>query len=230
MHTAVSHENMKIYCHYFNNLIECPFAQDCIFLHETSGSCRYGSLCQREKCMFRHGKDKKKQDDVCENIDESEVIEILEIALVHNAADKLDENMDEKEIDANDVDTVSIAEEIDKNDAEKEIHVNVVDIVNIEDESHVNEEQSVKLINQNVPDKEQEVSDNDCNNDTENLSISQSMKFVCLTCKFKAKIKEEMKQHKEEKHNWCSLCFSTFRSKEILKTHNLKVHKEQSKT
>ena len=69
--------------------------------------------------MFRHGKDKKKQDDVCENIDESEVIEILEIALVHNAADKLDENMDEKEIDANDVDTVSIAEEIDKNDAEK---------------------------------------------------------------------------------------------------------------
>ena len=40
-HTKISHENCKLYCHYFNNKKVCPFIEDCLFLHEEADICRY---------------------------------------------------------------------------------------------------------------------------------------------------------------------------------------------
>ena len=53
-HKQISHENVRLYCTFFNNDKECPFAEECIFLHEKAGICRYGELCERENCMFEH--------------------------------------------------------------------------------------------------------------------------------------------------------------------------------
>ena len=53
-HIKISHENMKLYCHYFNNEKVCPFDEECVFLHEDSGICKYGAACERDLCMFQH--------------------------------------------------------------------------------------------------------------------------------------------------------------------------------
>ena len=46
-------------------------------------------------------------------------------------------------------------------------------------------------------------------------NIPDSRKFICLTCKFEANRKKDMKQHKEDIHNLCSLCFSSFEAKKF---------------
>ena len=43
-HVYISNENMKIYCHFFNNEKTCPYENECIFLHDVAGLCRYGVL------------------------------------------------------------------------------------------------------------------------------------------------------------------------------------------
>ena len=53
-HNKIVHENMKLYCHYFNNGKNCPFAKECVFIHEVSDKCKYGKVCEREMCTFRH--------------------------------------------------------------------------------------------------------------------------------------------------------------------------------
>ena len=53
-HIKIALEKVKIYCHYFNNMKTCPFGEECIFLHEDSRKCKYGKLCERLKCMFKH--------------------------------------------------------------------------------------------------------------------------------------------------------------------------------
>ena len=63
-HIKISHENLKIYCHYYNNEKECPFDDDCVYLHEDSVDCKYGDLCERDMCMFKH--------ESCDEINERE--------------------------------------------------------------------------------------------------------------------------------------------------------------
>ena len=53
-HITATHENLRIYCHYFNNDKICPFSDQCIFLHEESTKCKYGNFCERDKCMYKH--------------------------------------------------------------------------------------------------------------------------------------------------------------------------------
>ena len=65
-HVKRHHENLRIYCHYFNNKKTCPHGDNCVFLHSDSGDCRYGRLCERMFCMFKHE---------CEDLDNSEIIE-----------------------------------------------------------------------------------------------------------------------------------------------------------
>ena len=55
-HVLIVHENTKLYCHFFNNDKTCPYDERCVFLHEVSKFCRYGEMCERELCMYRHGK------------------------------------------------------------------------------------------------------------------------------------------------------------------------------
>ena len=70
-HNAISHENLKLYCHYFNNGKECPYNTECVFLHQVSKMCKYKEICERELCMFRH----QKCDDI-ENIEDDVADEI----------------------------------------------------------------------------------------------------------------------------------------------------------
>ena len=50
------HQQLNIRkCHYFNNNKECPFSKiGCKFSHEIAPECKYGSLCERTKCQYRH--------------------------------------------------------------------------------------------------------------------------------------------------------------------------------
>ena len=38
-HIKISHENVKLYCHFFNNKKVCPFKEECLFLHEEADTC-----------------------------------------------------------------------------------------------------------------------------------------------------------------------------------------------
>ena len=53
-HIKISHENLKIFCHFYNNSKACPFVDNCIFVHEKSEPCKFGELCERENCMYIH--------------------------------------------------------------------------------------------------------------------------------------------------------------------------------
>ena len=53
-HKEAAHENVELFCHYFNNNKDCPFEDECIFVHEESDNCKYGKQCERKLCMFKH--------------------------------------------------------------------------------------------------------------------------------------------------------------------------------
>ena len=53
-HVLIAHEKVKLYCHFYNNEKECPHGIKCIFLHEHSNQCKYGKMCERNNCMFKH--------------------------------------------------------------------------------------------------------------------------------------------------------------------------------
>ena len=65
-HVRISHENVKLFCHYFNNGLECPYNDECIFLHQDSEVCKYGAMCERNNCMYKH----EEENDDEENGDE----------------------------------------------------------------------------------------------------------------------------------------------------------------
>ena len=99
-HIKITHESHKLYCHFYNNKQDCPFKQDCIFLHEDSTPCRYGNLCERINCMFTHelfeNEDVAKQDDetednedVAKQDDKTEDIEVICKDCNFIASDKL---------------------------------------------------------------------------------------------------------------------------------------------
>ena len=46
-HVQIVHEKAKLYCHFFNNKKTCPYDKECVFLHENSKLCKYGSMCDR---------------------------------------------------------------------------------------------------------------------------------------------------------------------------------------
>ena len=63
-HVKVRHENVKWYCHLFNNGKDCPHGDKCIFLHESSVQCKYGRLCEGNFCMFKHEKSIGKNEEI----------------------------------------------------------------------------------------------------------------------------------------------------------------------
>ena len=48
--------------------------------------------------------------------------------------------------------------------------------------------------------------------------------FSCKMCNYEAVKKFDITTHKEDVHNWCSQCFSTFNNREKLKNHITKKH------
>ena len=74
-HVRISHENIQIYCHFFNNDKTCPYENECIFLHDVAGLCRYGVLCERNYCMYKHDDEKCERELVN---DEDETVNVFE--------------------------------------------------------------------------------------------------------------------------------------------------------
>ena len=77
-HVLIAHENVKLYCHFFNNKKTCPFNDKCIFLHQDSKFCKYDILCERDLCMFKHKeKNLPVNEESCDyHDDENDIIEI----------------------------------------------------------------------------------------------------------------------------------------------------------
>ena len=75
-HQKIAHENLKLYCHYFNNSKTCPFKEECIFLHKISKECKFGFECDREMCMFRHGVVEEVTEKNIETADQSEILDV----------------------------------------------------------------------------------------------------------------------------------------------------------
>ena len=96
-HIEAAHEN-NLYCHYYNNDKECPFDDQCIFLHDDSESCKYGKACERKMCMYKHDEnedddDSESEDDEAEELDDNgETLEKLRPSLekVKDALQKVD--------------------------------------------------------------------------------------------------------------------------------------------
>ena len=76
-HISITHEDAKLYCHFFNNETTCPFEKDCVFLHENSSQCNYGALCERNLCMYKHLKNS--HDEQLDGVEEDEVIDVSEL-------------------------------------------------------------------------------------------------------------------------------------------------------
>ena len=74
----MSHENVKLYCHFFNNERTCPFANLCICLHEDAEICRYDRMCECTLFMYKHSKkvDEPKNDESALIIDAVETISV----------------------------------------------------------------------------------------------------------------------------------------------------------
>ena len=66
-HKKIAHGTSKMYCHFFNNNEECPFEENCIFLHEDSEQCKYGEQCDGINCMYKHKVDVDNDDDNSED-------------------------------------------------------------------------------------------------------------------------------------------------------------------
>ena len=92
-HRTAAHEHLKIYCHNFNNDKVCLHKDECVFIHEDSEPCKYGKMCERINCMYKH--------EPIENANEEE--------------NKDDTNNDERS-DSNDNDEIKEAEKSDNED------------------------------------------------------------------------------------------------------------------
>ena len=242
-HISISHKNIKIYCHYFNNSSQCPFAEECVFLHMVSPVCRYGDMCVRDKCMFRHVNKENddqisdKNNDAMETNDDEDNLQIADdIRLLDKEKDLEIIDINDDAVESNDdEDNVEISNEAEKDDQDNTTEVAIVHV----DTAQENQDVDVLLIDStfvvndddNISSSDNEkgiFSEHEKNekNDEKVINPLQSVdnssggtKFVCKQCNFEATTKEQMKEHKLRSHNWCSICFSTFNSIDKLTKH-----------
>ena len=136
-HTKIAHENLQIFCHFFNNKKLCPFSKDCIFLHDDAPNCKYGSKCERILCMFKH-------DDVDdENKDEHANLEdenLDEPANMEN--EKLDEHENIAKINVNDDELIGIDNPGELRNEENDL----IDIVNDVEIASETNDQAIEVI------------------------------------------------------------------------------------
>ena len=219
-HTKIAHENLQIFCHFFNNEKLCPFSKDCIFLHKDAPNCKYGSKCERIYCMFKHEylenenseehsnvEDEKREehatvedenlDDIA-NVEDENTVELISIASSHNP-EEIEKSVNDHETTAsvtNEAIEVNVIIEAGRDNESIEIENNF-DIVNIENDIELS----------NPP-------------ESESVETVKKVKMrKCLMCDFEAATGSDIKIHKQSAHNWCSICFSNFKNHEILKKH-----------
>ena len=94
------HEDVTLYCHYFNNDKDRPYDDVCIFLHEDSEECKFGNMCERTLCMYKHKSrngDEDQSDEESDGDDDSINVDVEEIKPVleklEEAFEKLSVNL-----------------------------------------------------------------------------------------------------------------------------------------
>ena len=75
-HKEAAHEDVELFCHYFNNEKDCPFEDKRMFVHKESEVCKFGNLCERRLCMYRHEESNAVECESDEDTDENDDIEI----------------------------------------------------------------------------------------------------------------------------------------------------------
>ena len=92
-HVQAAHEDVTLFCHYFNNKKDWPYEDECIYIHEESDMCKFGQGCDRILCMFKHepSDDNDESEDEIESESEDLNIEELKPVLgkLEEAFDKL---------------------------------------------------------------------------------------------------------------------------------------------
>ena len=68
-HMEAAHEDVELFCHYFNNDKDCPFEDECIYVHEESEYCKFAKNCERKFCMSKHVNTGEEE---CENVEDSD--------------------------------------------------------------------------------------------------------------------------------------------------------------
>ena len=197
-HILIHHENAKLYCHFYNNSKTCPYNDECVFLHEHSRLCKYGSYCEREYCMFKHECQDK----------EIETVETEKDVAEYDVAEDIIEITVDKNEAVNDADAISVIVDVD-------VHENIIDC----DSMEINEK------SENMKEVEDEITNNigaDLNlskiNNIDNTSGGKRI-YACQLCNYQAEKKYDITSHLEDIHNWCYICFSTFDNQENLKKH-----------
>ena len=108
----ITHENFRIYCHFYNNEKTCPYDQECVFLHEESQICKYGTMCERNYCMFKHEKEEESDVSVSNEIsneNENEMDEKNNEETVNNMDEDAENNEEYDHIEIVNVEEVNVA-------------------------------------------------------------------------------------------------------------------------
>jgi hypothetical protein len=129
--SKITHANLNIYCHYYNNSKTCPFKEECLFLHEEAPICKYRKLCERMYCMFKH---------VPETDEEhGDVEEIVENVVADNRVNSVTEAMEESIV----MEEAIVIEE----------ECKIVDIDDPDDMEHDNDVSNATFLNPSQDDK-----------------------------------------------------------------------------
>jgi hypothetical protein len=106
-------------------------------------------------------------------------------------------------------------------------HIRVTDAM--EEENDVNADESSKIIEIVDVDDIENGNDPTFINPSQFDNLLSAQVFKCEICDFESSTQICISNHKEAIHNWCSLCYSSLKSKEKLKNHKKKKHTLKSK-
>ena len=75
-HKEAAHEDFPLFCHYYNNDKDCPFDDECMYIHEDSENCKFGRNCARSLCMYKHEEsaDTESDDDSSDDDDDNDML------------------------------------------------------------------------------------------------------------------------------------------------------------
>ena len=108
---------------------------------------------------------------------------------------------------------VNVTDILEEENVTKDATLNMVDIIDVQDDTE----------NENY------LSNSTFLNPSQTDEPPGDKIFKCEICDFATSSKKFIIDHKEEIHNWCSKCYSSFKNQEKLKNHTQKKHAEKSK-
>ena len=93
-HIEAVHRDDVLYCHYFNNDKDCPFDEECIYLHEDSEPCKFNGICERKLCMYKHETTEDDKDDSDCDDDEIDVMENISVEDIRPILEKFKKSVE----------------------------------------------------------------------------------------------------------------------------------------